>query len=63
MSEFKQPTIDEIYSALSAAGAHIAWSFPDGPWGWNEDGTSKAPTRLERAMHVCWYHDMDEALT
>ena len=53
---------DEIYLQLEAENAHEAWVYPDGPWGWNEDGTSKAPNELKRAMHIAWYHDMKEAL-
>lgn len=36
------------------------WQYPDGPWGWNDDGTSKAPTAEEREAHVDWYHDYRE---
>ena len=37
-----------------------SWEFPDGPWGWNEDGTSKAPTPSDRGAHVTWFHDYQE---
>lgn len=36
------------------------WVYPDGPWGWNDDGTSKAPTPEERKLHVAWYQDNKE---
>lgn len=36
------------------------WVYPDGPWSWNEDGTSKAPTAEEREAHINWYHDYRE---
>jgi hypothetical protein len=37
-----------------------SWEFPDGPWGWNEDGTSKAPTPSDREAHITWFHDYQE---
>jgi len=37
------------------------WQYPDGPWGWNTSGTSKAPTMEDRQAHVDWYHDMTES--
>lgn len=34
-----------------------SWVLPDGPWGWHDDGTSRAPTPALRRLHVEWYHD------
>lgn len=36
------------------------WEYPEGPWGWNDDGTSRAPTPDDRAAHIAWYHDETE---
>lgn len=36
------------------------WVYPNGPWGWDKDGTSLAPTPEDRKAHVCWYHDYRE---
>jgi hypothetical protein len=43
--------------------AYLNWPFPHGPWGWNPDGTSLAPTALLRAAHIAWYHDVKEGIT
>ena len=37
------------------------WEFPEGPWGWNTDGTSRAPTAEDREAHISWFHDSQEA--
>lgn len=36
------------------------WVYPDGPWGWNPDGTSKATNAENREAHINWYHDYRE---
>lgn len=36
------------------------WVWPDGPFGWNEDGTSKAFSSKFRKLHVDWYHTKKE---
>lgn len=36
------------------------WVYPDGPWGWRIDGTSRAPTAKLREAHINWYHDFRE---
>lgn len=39
------------------------WNFPEGPWGWANDGTSLAPTEIARIGHVAWYQDELEQRT
>jgi len=38
------------------------WQFPDGPWGWDDNGQSKAPTSELRRHHLCWFHDQKDTL-
>lgn len=54
------PPITPAQQILADEDAYLNWEFPDGPWGWTEDGTSKAPNPTSREAHLMWYHDMRE---
>lgn len=54
----KQEAIRAVLTDQDAFVNWFHWEWPLGPWGWEPDGTSTAPTQFLRQVHLTWYEEV-----